>query len=298
MLPIIQNRVYTYIFSAILVGLSLVALFAWGLKPGIDFVGGTTMQIAPSEGVQIDASALEEDLADIQLPGLSIQTLSSGNTLIQFGATEENHSSAVLDAVQKQDAGAEIADTRTIGGVISGEMRSRSIQAVAIAVIAIALYIAYAFRKIKKPISSWCFGGVALVALAHDLVITLGIFATLGYFFGVEIEISFIAALLTVLGYSINDTIVVFDRIRENIFRYGHKEDFEVVVNRSINETMGRSLNTSMTVVLVLLALLLFGGTSIFYFSLALLVGILAGTYSSIFVASALLVTIEKRLHH
>ncbi len=292
---IIQNRIYTYIFSGTLVLVSVVALFVWGLRFGIDFQGGTTLEVSASKEGVVSIDKLREDLTAKNFPGLSIQTLKSGNILVQYGVVEGGGSDTVLDALQSQDQGAQIVDTKTVGGVISGEMRSKSMQAVIAAVIGIALYIAWSFRKVSRPVSSWLYGAGALVALVHDIAITLGVFAVLGHFWGVEVDVPFIAALLTILGYSINDTIVVYDRVRENIFRHGRQEDFEMVVNRSVNETLARSLNTSMTVLVVLLAIILFGGPSIFYFSLALFVGIIAGTYSSIFIASALLVTIEKR---
>lgn len=293
---IIQNRIYTYIFSGLLVLASVGALLVWGLRFGIDFQGGTTLEVSASKEGSVSIDKLREDLTAKNFPGLSIQTLRGGDILIQYGVVEGGGSDAVLDALQSQDEGAQIVDAKTVGGVISGEMRNKSMQAVIAAVIGIALYIAWSFRKVSRPVSSWLYGAGALVALVHDIVITLGVFAILGHFGGVEVDVPFIAALLTILGYSINDTIVVYDRIRENIFRHGRQEDFETVVNRSVNETLARSLNTSMTVLVVLLAIILFGGPSIFYFSLALFVGIIAGTYSSIFIASALLVTMEKRL--
>lgn len=292
---IIQNRKYAYVFSGLLFGVSILALLVWGLRFGIDFRGGTTLRASVEKEGGISIDGLREELLAKNFPGLSIQTLSDGDILIEYGAMEGGGSDVALDVLRAQDEKAQIVDTRTVGGMISGEMRERSIQAVIVAIIGISLYIAGAFRKVSRPISSWLYGVGALIALAHDVIVTLGAFAFLGYFFGVEVGVPFIAAILTILGYSINDTIVVYDRVRENIFRYGRREDFETVVNRSVNETLTRSVNTSMTVIVVLLAILLFGGESIFYFSLALLIGIIAGTYSSIFIASALLVTFEKQ---
>ena len=294
MKQIIQKRKYTYGFSILLTLAGFFALAFWGLRFGIDFLGGTTLTASIAKEGGISADQLRQDLVEKNLSGLTVQTLSSGNVLVQFGASESSGSDDVLDAIHKQDSEAKIVDTKTVGGVVSGEMRARSVQAVVAATIGIALYIAWAFRKVLRPVSSWLYGAGALVALLHDIVIVLGVFAVLGHFYGIEVDVPFIAALLTILGYSIHDTIVVYDRVRENIFRYGRHDDFETVVNKSLNETMTRSLNTSFTVVIVLLAIILFGGHSIMYFSLALLVGVIAGTYSSIFVASALLVTMEN----
>jgi preprotein translocase subunit SecF len=158
-------------------------------------------------------------------------------------------------------------------------------------IIGIAVYIALAFRRVSYPISSWEYGWGAVIALGHDILITVGVFSVFGKFLGVEVGVPFVAALLTILGYSVNDTIVVYDRIRENLLRGRTKGDFESTVNRSVNETMSRSINTSLTVIIVLIALALYGGESIRWFAIALLVGVGFGTYSSIFVASALLVT-------
>ena len=160
--------------------------------------------------------------------------------------------------------------------------------------IMIVLYIAFAFRKVSKPISSFYYGLMAVVALIHDVTLPAGVFAFLGHYYGVEVDTLFVTALLTVLGFSVHDTIVVFDRIRENLKDGGNKNDFEKVVGSSVNQTIGRSINTSLTVILVLLAMFFLGGESTKYFSLALLIGVAIGTYSSIFLASPLLVTIQK----
>jgi preprotein translocase subunit SecF len=160
------------------------------------------------------------------------------------------------------------------------------------------LYIMWAFRRVSYPVESWKYGLGAILALTHDVIIVLGVFAFLGHKYGVEVNIPFIAALLTILGYSVNDTIVIFDRIRENLNKVRAKKNFEDTVNRSINESLARSINTSLTVAVVLLAIIFFGGESIKYFSVALLVGIVLGTYSSIFIASAVLVEAwEKKVN-
>lgn len=178
----------------------------------------------------------------------------------------------------------------SIGPAIGSELKTSAVWAIAISLIAMVLYIGWAFRKVSYPVSSFKYGIAATIALFHDVVITLGIFSFLGHYYGVEIGLPFVAAILAVLGYSVNDTIVVFDRTRENLLRSGIT-DFEEIVNRSVNETMTRSINTTYTTLLVLFCLYLFGGESIRYFIVALFVGIFFGTYSSIFIASPLLVT-------
>lgn len=181
----------------------------------------------------------------------------------------------------------------SIGPVIGNELKSTAVWAIVIALIGMVLYIGWAFRKVSRPVSSFKYGIIATIALFHDVVITLGVFSVLGYLYNIEIGLPFVAALLAILGYSVNDTIVVFDRTRENLIKAG-SENFEETVNKSVNETLIRSLNASFTTLLVLFALFLFGGETIKYFIAALIIGIAFGTYSSIFIASPLLVTWQK----
>jgi preprotein translocase SecF subunit len=181
----------------------------------------------------------------------------------------------------------------SVDSVIGNELKVSAIWAIAIALIGMVLYIGWAFRKVSRPVSSFKYGIIATIALFHDVVITLGVFSVLGYLYNIEIGLPFVAAILAILGYSVNDTIVVFDRTRENLIKAG-SENFEDTVNRSVNETLIRSLNASFTTLLVLFALFLFGGETIKYFIVALIIGIAFGTYSSIFIASPLLVTWQK----
>jgi preprotein translocase subunit SecF len=184
-----------------------------------------------------------------------------------------------------------------VGPTIGNELKQKAVLAIILACVMIVIYISYSFRKVPKPASSFRFGISAIVALIHDVLVVVGLFAILGYFWHVEIDTLFVTALLTVIGFSVHDTIVVFDRIRENLPRYLSRK-FEEVADISITQTLARSLNTSLTVVFVLLALLLFGGESIRWFVVALLVGIISGTYSSIFNATALLTWWEEKLGH
>ena len=181
----------------------------------------------------------------------------------------------------------------SIGPVIGQELEKSAFWQLLFVSLGIIFYIGYAFRKVTKPVTSWRFGGAAVIALFHDLLFVLGVFSILGHFWGVEVDSLFVTAMLTVLGFSVHDTIVVFDRIRENLRLYpGHSIDY--VVNHSIAQTLVRSLNTSLTVLFVLLSLLLFGGDTIKYFVLTLFIGIIVGTYSSIFIASPVLVLWQK----
>jgi len=201
-----------------------------------------------------------------------------------------------LEALGEIEKGSE--SFQVIGPVIGKELKNKTKIVVFLSLLSILVYIAISFRKISRPVKSWVYGFTGIVALCHDIIIPLGVFAWLGRYLGAEITIPIITALLTVFGYSINDSVVVFDRIRENLFK-SKGESFDTIVDASLNQTLGRSVNTSFTVILVLLAILLFGGNTLRYFALALLLGVGFGTYSSIFVASLLVVTIfesrEKR---
>ena len=195
--------------------------------------------------------------------------------------------------------GAQFEEKRfdSIGPSIGSELQTRSVYAIILVILAIALFIAFAFRHVSKPVSSWKYGIVALLSLAHDVIIPIGAFAVMGHFMGAEVDTLFVTAILVVLGFSVHDTIVVFDRVRENLRRLeekGMKESFEETVGKSVSQTLGRSINTSLTTVLALLALYFFGATATHYFSLTLLIGIVAGTYSSVFLGSPLLVTLQK----
>ncbi len=238
---------------------------------------------------------IREKLSELNLNDLIVQSSDDNKFILRYIASDENLNEQVLQKLNEFGDNVEKLRVDFIGASISKQLKKNAIWAIVLAIIGIAGYIAWAFRKVSYPIASWQYGIGAIIALAHDIIITLGAFVLLGKFFGVEIGIPFVAALLTILGYSVNDTIVVYDRIRENLIKSSTKENFENIVNRSIKETLARSINTSATVIIVLLAIILFGGESIKYFSIALLIGVAFGTYSSIFVASALLVSSSKR---
>jgi len=290
MINIISKRRYAYIFSITLTVLSVISLLVWGLKYGIDFTGGTLMEVKFAEQAP-ENGKLEETLKDLQLKSLTIQASNNNSVLIRYASEEDTVNDAVWKKIGENYQGATQSRVDYINSSVSKELRTKSLGAIFWAVAGIMAFIAYAFRKVSRPVPSWKYGAGAVIALVHDVLITVGVFSVLGHFFGIEVGVPFIAALLTILGFSVHDTIVVFDRTRENLLRGGGKETFPEVVNRSLNETLVRSINTSLTVIITLLAIYLFGGASIKYFSLALLIGITFGTYSSIFIASALLVT-------
>jgi preprotein translocase subunit SecF len=293
MLNIVGRTKYAYFFSIILTVLSVASLFVWGLKFGIDFTGGTLMEVQFSENVPTNQD-VEENLKDLDLKSLTLQATTNKSILIRYASEEDATNQAVLKRLAEKYQDSKQLRVDYINSSVSTELRKNSLWAIFAAIVGIMAYVAWAFRRVSRPVESWKYGAGAVIALAHDILITVGAFAILGHFKGIEVGVSFIAALLTILGFSVHDTIVVFDRTRENLLRSSAKESFPEIVNRSLNETLVRSINTSMTVLITLLAIYFYGGESIRDFSLALLIGVGFGTYSSIFIASALLVTFYK----
>lgn len=291
MLQIIQKRKYAYLFSGLLLGVSIAMVTLWGLKLGIDFKGGTRMEVQFSEDPVPQVGEVEAQLAELSLQSLMLQPTENRGMFIRYLASDEAVNDGVLQKLQGLDPGIVSLRTDFIGGSVSSQIKKNAFTGITLSILGIALYIAWAFRRVSGIVTSWDYGWGAVIALAHDIIIVIGLFAFLGKFYDVEVGVPFVAALLTILGYSVNDTIVVYDRIRENLMRVSKKTDFEGIVNRSLNETMGRSINTSMTVIITLIAIVLFGGESIRYFGVALLAGVVFGTYSSIYIASALLVS-------
>lgn len=291
MLKIIQKRKYAYAISIITTGISIAMIAVWGLKFGIDFKGGTLMELQFSKDPVPQVQEVEAMLSELSLQSLTVQPTDNRGMLLRYLASDEAANEKVLAKLQAFDS--EIKQLRTdfIGGSVSDQIKKNAFSGITLSIIGIALYIAWAFRRVSGIVTSWEYGLGAVIALAHDIIIVIGLFAFLGRYYDIEVGVPFIAALLTILGYSVNDTIVVYDRVRENLMRSSRKEDFETIVNRSLNETLGRSINTSMTVIITLVAIVLFGGESIRYFGVALLAGVAFGTYSSIYIASALLVT-------
>ncbi|HZJ41673.1 MAG TPA: protein translocase subunit SecF [Patescibacteria group bacterium] len=291
--PIIQKRHIFLSLSGLLVAASIAALIAFGLNFGVDFKGGTLLE-GKFSGYQPKIAEIQNSLSEININNLTVQPSEDSTYILRFKETDEDSHQAILaqlsNLANQNVEGASFTQLRLdlVGPSIGRELKSKSFNASIIVLLMIILYISFAFRRVSKPISSWKFGVAAIIALAHDVIITLGAFAVLGYFYHIEINTAFIAAILTVLGYSVSDTIVVFDRVRENLPK--SNEDFENTVNISVNQTVSRSINTSVSAMLALLAILLFGGSTIWDFALALLIGIFIGTYSSIFVASPILV--------
>ncbi|MFO7807642.1 MAG: protein translocase subunit SecF [Candidatus Moraniibacteriota bacterium] len=293
-MKIIQKRRYLFVVSAILIAASIAALSFWRLNLGIDFTGGVLTEVKFHKE-DPGKEELSESLSSLNLSGLVVQPSEESSYIIRYQAVDDEINNQVKENIKENYGESEVLRTEFISSVISNELKEKAIYAVVIAVLGVALYISWAFRRISYPIKSWKYGMRAILALAHDILITLGIFAFLGHFYNVEVGIPFVAALLTILGYSVNDTIVIFDRVRENLLKAGAAKDFEETVNKSAKESIPRSVNTSLTVILVLLAIIFFGGETIKFFSLALLIGVFFGTYSSIFVATAFVTELWSR---
>ncbi len=294
---IIKKRNVAFIFSGVLFLTSVVSLMVFGLKLGLDFTGGSLLEVSFTGGARPATAEIRNSVEKSGFIPSTLQFSGDEAVIIKLPFISEEQHQKILgglrDQFQKGDVQVREERLETIGPAFSQQLRTRSTYAMIAVSIGIVLFIAYAFRKVSKSVPSWKYGVAAVVALLHDVIITMGIFSLLGHFAGIEVDISFVVALLTILGYSVNDTIVVFDRIREKVLLKGVK-DFAHTVNLAVNETIGRSINTSMTVQLTLIALYFFGGETTRNFSLALIIGVFFGTYSSIFIASSLLVSWEE----
>lgn len=289
-LDIVGRRKIWYAISIIAIIPGVISLFAFGLKLGIDFKGGAVFEV---RGTQVDSVVVQDQATKLKLKDVTI-TPSGGSTLIRFRddatGTEQEANHQALKQQLASKGYIEIS-YNVVGPSVSKDISRNALFSIIAASLAIVLYIAWAFRNVPLPLTSWNFGLAAIAALLHDALFLIGTFSLLGHFAGVEVDALFVTAVLTVIGFSVHDTIVVFDRIRENL--RSKRGEFDTIVNDSIIETLARSLNTSLTVLLTLLALFLFGGASIKTFVLALLIGVASGTYSSIFNASQLLVSWE-----
>ena len=286
MFDITGKRLWFFFISGVLILISVVALGVFGLKPGIDFASGSITTLSFEQEVSQDE--LEQELASLGYTG-DVEE-SEGNFLIRTVQLTSTEKAELKEDLAEKFGTVNEKSFENVDPVIATETARVAGIAVAVAAVGILLYVTWAFHRMPRPFH---YGTCAIIALVHDLLVVLGVFSILGAALGWEVNLMFITGVLAVIGYSVNNTVVVFDRIRENLYR-GISADFEVVVNNSLVETLSRSLNTSLTTVVVVVALILFVGTSIQNFSVTLLVGILAGTYSSLCIAPLLLVVWEK----
>ena len=282
---IIKYKPYFYTFSATLLVLSVFVLAYWGLPLGIDFEGGAVLEIEGITNPESIQPAVDE-VAD----SFKIQSIGEGAYSIRMEEIDAPTKKSLIEALEQDNPDLVQLRFESIGPIIGSEITNDSIYAIVAVSLAILAYIAFAFRKLSFPLASWQYGVVTLITLCHDILITFGVVAVFVHFTGQDIGVPFVAALLTVLGYSVNDTIVVFDRVRENMRKAMGQSDFAKVVDTSTRETVVRSLNSSLTTLLVLVAILLFGGESLALFMVALITGVAIGTYSSLAIASPLVI--------
>lgn len=340
MLNIVKYRNIPFIISGIMLLMSVFALVKYGLKPGIDFTGGSLLEVKFAQRPTI--VEIQDTIKELSIDNATVQHSGEAGAIIRMRfITETEHQNILTkfrekfgngevqaDSIEKEvviksdnstdnkititntaskDSDAKInfelpkveeknvleISFETIGATVSANLRVRSMYTAIAVILATILYIAYSFRRVSKPVQSWKYGVAAIVAMLQNIIIVMGFFAVLGYYKGLDVGIPFVVAIITIIGYSVNDTIVVFDRIRENLIKRG-SDNFSDTVNKAINETLARSINTSLTILLVMISLFLFGGESVRYFSLALVIGIAISIYSSIFLTSPFLVVMQK----
>jgi preprotein translocase subunit SecF len=311
---IVKYRSIFYIFSGLLVVGSILAILVWGLNSSIDFKGGSLLEVSypngrPSQSIVIaavtplnlSASVIPSESNEYDIRTTTLTDAQKNSLISILSALEPASTSTMPIKIGSTTAmatisspGMQVTGFNTIGPTLGSEAAWKSIVAVILVILAIVLFIAWAFRKVSEPVSSWKYGIVAIIDLVHNIMIPLGVFAVLGHLYGYEVDTLFVTALLVVLGFSVHDTIVVFDRIRENLRTMPGSKPFDEIVGTSINQTFVRSINTSLVVLFALAVLYFIGGAPTQHFSLALIVGIAAGTYASICLGSPLLVTLEK----
>ena len=310
-MDIIGKRNIFFATSGILVLMSVVAVLIFGFRPGIDFVGGTLWQIKQATDHSRQTTAQENEAVvrsplaadslkeffekDLNEKNVTIFPSDNQSFLIRLRHLNESEHRSELERLKVKFGDIQELRFAGIGPAIGRELRGRAFWAIGFVLLGISLYIAFVFRRVSYPIKSWKYGVVTLVTLFHDIAIPAGMLAFLGLRLGVEVDTNFVVALLVIMGFSVHDTIVVFDRIRENLTRERGRLDLASVINQSINQTLARSVNTSLTLILVLLALFFFGPVILKYFVLTIIVGTIIGTYSSIFIASPSLLLIRGK---
>ncbi|MFM2374398.1 MAG: hypothetical protein RLZZ234_393 [Candidatus Parcubacteria bacterium] len=291
----LKNQYNFFIIPALVSVIAVIAIFKWGLTLGIDLKGGSLLEVAYPDG-RPSVDLIREAVEPLDFGEVRVQPSGEQNVMVRARDLTPAEKAEVVTALSSVGTIEEV-QFNSVGPSIGQELMAKAWWAIGLVTLSIILFVAFAFRHVSKPVSSWKYGIVIVITLMHDILIPTGLFAYLGYVRGAEVDVLFIVALLTILGISVNDTIVVFDRIRENLRLNEDKkkvERFAEVVAHSTAQTLARSLNTSMTVIIVLIALFAVGPMATKDFALTLIVGMVAGTYSSIFLASPLLVLIEK----
>ncbi len=291
MMNIVKHRYIYFAISLIVIIPGVVSLLMWGLPAGIDFTGGSLLEIHFNSTLP-ETDSVVDILHEFGFADAQVQTAGSNKLIIRTKAMDESTLSSILNEFKSQfNADLGLDRFESVGPTIGKEVARRAAGAVGLAALGILIYITYAFRGVAH---AFRYGVAAILAMLHDVIVVLGVEAILGHFLGWEADALFLTALLTVIGFSVHDSIVVFDRIRENE-KIHRKEPYETIVNMSIVQTLARSINTQLTVMFTLLSLFLFGGSTIRHFVLILLIGVFSGTYSSIFNASPILVVWENK---
>lgn len=285
---IVRYKTFFVALSLLFMIVSLGLVAARGLNLGVEFTGGTIAEVAYA--ARPDSETVRTALEKLELGAVTVQPAGSDALLIKMKSLSDDERRQVTGALEKLGTNFEARRFDSIGPVIGAELKRKSIIGITLVILLIMAYITFVFRKVSRPVASWKYGMIAIITLVHDVVIPAGFYAWYGH----EVDILFVTAILAILGFSIHDTIVVFDRVRENLLHKPKSEKFEETVGKSLSETVTRSVNTSLTVVLALVALYLFGGSSTTLFALTLIIGIVAGTYSSVLFASPLLLFAER----
>lgn len=294
MYKIIKKTPYWFAFSGILMVLSIIVIATFGLRLSIDYKGGSIVEFKSANADRMKIA--EEVVKSKSFSSYQIQEASDNQVVLRLPDLTSDQHIDLTNSLKSKMADYTETSYNSVGPTISKDLTWKSLEAVILASLGIIFYVAWAFRKVPRPLSSWKFGASAVIAIIHDLLITTGIIAFISHFAPwMEIDALFITALLTIMGFSVHDTIVVYDRLRENFIKNPH-QSIELTAEESINQTLARSINTSLTVIIVLLAMFLLGGVSVRHFILTLMVGVFFGTYSSIFVATAIVVVWHKKL--
>ncbi len=288
MFDIIGKRFRFLLISGVVILISIISLLTFGLKSGIEFSSGSMLTVDFEQ--EVEQGQLKQALVDLGYSDVIIQRTGAGDFIVRTRELSSEDKAQLEEALESRFGRLTEPEFSSVSPMIAAETARTAAIAVAVAALGILLYVTWAFRRMPKPFH---YGTCAVIALTHDALVALGVFSIIGAILNWQINLMFITGILAVIGYSVNNTVVVFDRIRENL-KQGVSSDFEVVVNNSLVETLGRSLNTSLTTLFVVLALLIFVGASIQNFAIVLLVGIIAGTFSSVCIAPSLLVIWER----
>ena len=293
---IVGHKKIWFTLSTILVGIALISIAVFHFQESAEFKGGTLWEFTVPAQSLSSADVQNEFINNLHIADAETNYDATNHSfLVRFGTVNETAHQADRAALTSAWPSFQELSFQSISPSVGASLLENAIIAIILVLVGISLYIAFAFRKASRPISSWKYGWITLLTLFHDVSIPAGMLAILGHFNNVQIDSNSIVALLVVMGFSVHDTIVVFDRIRENIINHRGKTPFETIVNDSVNQTIARSINTSFTLILVLLALFFMGPADLRYFVLVLLVGVITGIYSSIFIASPALVVISPK---